>query len=106
MVYQLILPLPFFGKQCNGVLFDEKENECDSLSNYHHDKQISHKVKQKPGIIMDYNKYKAGIDILDMMLKKLRPYRTSRTWTCDIFLPYSNRRTSSLCFIMHKIPKF
>ena len=44
------------------------------LSNYHRDKEISDHVKKKPVIIMDYNKYKSGVDILDMMLKGFRPY--------------------------------
>ena len=48
------------------------------LSNYHHDGSISDMLKQKPQLILDYNRHKCGVDILDQMLKGYRPYRA--TW--------------------------
>ena len=55
------------------------------LSNYHHDSAIGDGVKQKPQIILDYNRYKCGVDVLDMMLEGHRPKRTTRRWLCIIF---------------------
>ena len=55
------------------------------MSNFHHDSAIGQVPKDKPQVILDYNKYKCGVDILDMMLKGYRPFRTIRRWPCVVF---------------------
>lgn len=56
------------------------------MSTLHHDKAINTNIKNKPEIIMFYNKTKAGVDILD---KKIRSYsckRQSRRWPLVMFM--------------------
>ena len=36
-------------------------------------------------MILDYNKYKSGVDQLDQRLKTFRAYRTTRRWPCVLF---------------------
>ena len=54
------------------------------LSNYHHDSTIGDVPKDKPNMILDYNKHKCGVDILDMLIKGNRPSRTIRRWPCNV----------------------
>ena len=41
------------------------------LSNSHHDSAIGDGPKDKPQIILDYNRYKCGLDILGMIAERL-----------------------------------
>ena len=66
------------------------------LSNLHHSIVISDDVHRKPKIILDYNRYKSGVDSLDQKISAFRPYRTTRRWPCVIFfdlLAYSLQAT-------------
>ena len=56
------------------------------LSNFHRKGEIpTDSPKEKPQIILDYNRYKAGVDKLDQMNKEFRPYRATRRWTLVLF---------------------
>ena len=58
-----------FNNQATMVSYITKRNtNVILLSTYHHDKSLSDTVKSKPNIIIDYNNYKSGVDILDMLL--------------------------------------
>ena len=46
---------------------------------------LSNTYKQKPQLILDYNRYKCGVDILDQLLKGHRPFRATRRWPCVLF---------------------
>ena len=63
----------------------KKNKKVILLSNFHHNKSISDTIKSKPQIITDYNHNKSGVDILDMLLNGIRPYRATRRWPCVIF---------------------
>ena len=76
------------------------------LSNMHHDKAITDTVKLKPAIIMDYNKYKSGVDVLDHLLKEYRPYKATRRWPCAVFFDLlSISSHASYVIYKHKFPE-
>ena len=51
------------------VSYKAKKNKSVLLlSNYHHNDTISDTFKQKPQLVLDYNRHKCGVDILDQML--------------------------------------
>ena len=65
------------------VSYTAKKNKSVLLlSNYHHNDSISDLHKQNPQFILDYNRHKCGVDILDQMLKGYRPNRATRRWPC------------------------
>ena len=39
----------------------------------------------KPKMIMDYNKYKSGVDLLDQRSNAFRTYGATRRWPCVLF---------------------
>ena len=75
----------FYNNSCL-VSYIPKKNRCVLLlTNVHHDKTISEHFKQKPQVILDYNRNKVGVDKLDQLVKEYRPYRTTRRWPVVIF---------------------
>ena len=57
------------------------------LSNIHFDFLIplENNPKSKPGIILDYNILKGGVDKMDQMIKEYRIYKAISRWPCVIF---------------------
>ena len=75
-----------YHKDTTMVSYIAKKNKSVLLlSNYHHDGSISDTYKQKPQLILDYNRHKCGVDVLDQLLKGHRPYRATRRWPCVLF---------------------
>lgn len=46
-----------------------RDKMCHILSTFHHSFQTN-AIKNKPSIVCDYNLYKSGTDILDMMIEE------------------------------------
>jgi hypothetical protein len=60
-----------------------------ALSSMHHEHSISDENnKFKPDIILDYNKTKSGVDILDKLVCEYTCRRGMRTWPLSLFLNY------------------
>ena len=59
------------------------------LSSSHYSHIISDEAhKFKPEIILDYNRTKGGVDMLDKVVKIYRVFRKSNRWTFALFLHY------------------
>lgn len=55
------------------------------LSSFHHDDEVVHQNKQKPRIVLDYNKYKSGVDTLDQVVRCYNCRRKSNRWPFLLF---------------------
>jgi hypothetical protein len=56
------------------------------LSTFHHDAEVAgENEKYKPKIILDYNKYKAGVDTLDQLVRSYSCRRKCRRWPFTMF---------------------
>jgi hypothetical protein len=55
------------------------------LSTAHHQKDIDEKTK-KPNIILDYNKKKCGVDVLDQLIENFTCRRKTNRWTFTFFM--------------------
>lgn len=52
------------------------------ISSQHHDKKFSgEETKQKPEIILEYNRTKGGVDVLDLMCRNYSTRSMTRRWT-------------------------
>ncbi|KAF4530517.1 hypothetical protein B566_EDAN018629 [Ephemera danica] len=76
-----------FGFQRNATIVSyvpKKYKSVALLSTMHHDGKIN-AVTNKPEIIMDYNKYKGGVDTLDQMVHTYTCKRSCRRWPMAVF---------------------
>lgn len=55
------------------------------LSTMHSDASVGDDAKQKPEIINFYNKYKAGVDTMDQMVRRYTSQRQSSRWPMALF---------------------
>ena len=55
------------------------------LSTFHNDNEIVIDQNEKPRIILDYNKYKGGIDTLDQVVRCYSSRRKSNRWSLTMF---------------------
>ncbi|CAB3251546.1 unnamed protein product [Arctia plantaginis] len=55
------------------------------LSTMHSDASVGDDAKQKPEIIIFYNKYKAGVDTMDQMVRRYTSQRRSSRWPMALF---------------------
>ena len=74
------------------------------LSNLHHEHGVSDTPKLKLHIILDYNRHKCGVDILEQILKGHRPYRAIRRLPCVLFFRWI-ALTSQASYVLYS-PKF
>ena len=64
----------------------KKRRSVVLLSTQHRDVATAGEdVAYKPLIILDYNKYKGGVDNMDKKVKEYRPYRKSNRWPTALF---------------------
>src|SRR5215469_962911 len=60
-----------------------------ALSSMHHEHIISDENnKFKPNIILEYNRIKSGVDILDKLVHEYTCRRGTRRWPLSLFLNY------------------
>jgi hypothetical protein len=75
-----------FNKQLTLVSFVPKARKSVLLiSTAHHQKNIDEKTK-KPNIILDYNKKKCGVDVLDQLIENFTCRRKTNRWTFTFFM--------------------
>lgn len=55
------------------------------LSSLHHDMEIESGEKQKPAVIIFYNKTKSGVDNVDKLIRSYDVSRNSRRWPLTLF---------------------
>ena len=54
----------------------------------YHDKSITEEEDKKPQIILDYNKYKGGVDTMDYLPKKLFVHKKYQALAYDSIFQY------------------
>lgn len=88
---QMLLPRPeksimfAFRDKCTLVSYTPKRNRnVLLLSTMHYDDGVDRKTG-KPDIIMDYNKTKGGVDVVDKMCEAYNCARATRRWPMVIF---------------------
>lgn len=74
-----------FHENITMVSYMPKKNKVVVLiSTMHHDDEID-EVTQKPEIIMEYNRTKSGVDVVDKMCVAYNVARNSRRWPLTVF---------------------
>lgn len=79
-----------FQKDITLVSYMTKKNKCVILlSTTHDDGKINYKT-MKPKIIVDYNKCKGGVDVVDQLGSNYTVARKTNRWTMSIFFALLN----------------
>lgn len=79
-----------FHENITMVSYMPKKNKVVVLiSTMHHDDEID-EVTQKPEIIMEYNRTKSGVDVVDKMCVAYNVARNSRRWPLTVFFNLLN----------------
>lgn len=79
-----------FQKNITMVSYKPKKNKIVLLiSTMHHDDEVN-EVTKKPEIILEYNRTKSGVDVVDKMCVAYNVARNSRRWPLTVFFNLIN----------------
>lgn len=99
-----------FGFQDNATLVSyvsKKNKSVILLSTNHPDATISDGPKQKPQIILDYNKGKCGVDTLDQLVRTYNCIRKTNRWPIVLFMNLLNISAyNALVLYLHIHPDY
>lgn len=79
-----------FQKDVTMVSYMTKKNKCVILLSTAHDDDKIDSETQKPKIIMDYNKFKGGVDVVDQLGGNYTVARKTKRWTMATFFALQN----------------
>jgi hypothetical protein len=86
---ELFSSLFAFTRDTTLVSYVAKKSKVVTLhSTMHHDAAVDEGHKKKPAMILDYNKTKIGVDVIDQMMKQYTSKRATRRWPLAIFLQF------------------
>ena len=79
-----------FQKDMTLVSYVTKKNKCVILLSTSHDDDKIDPATNKPQMILDYNKYKGGVDTVDQLCGNFTVVRKTTRWTMAIFFALLN----------------
>lgn len=79
-----------FQKDVTLVSYVTKRNKCVILLSTAHDDDKIDQDTNKPQIILDYNKYKGGVDVVDQLGGNFTVARKTNRWTMALFYALLN----------------